>query len=220
MSTCTTGGASGGLAGAYLKIPKSEHRQTSANIPIASHTEILTLPYRIPIAKISVARTLDYQLQDQTASTLKNLRFQPTIHSAPPSRVPGIPSHQKVFVIQDHVATIEVVQAPLRCLMDMLMMAYDSASKSHQLRRDAMEKGGGAPTIFHRPYADSRLFAVVEAFSFGALGMEIGPHWGGAGTQNIVTDYCAINVQAVPPVNTQILDVASKTMEKMLNELC
>ena len=44
MSTCTTGGASGGLAGAYLKIPKSEHRQTSANIPIASHTEILTLP--------------------------------------------------------------------------------------------------------------------------------------------------------------------------------
>jgi len=37
-------GASGGLAGAYLKKQKSENRQTSANIQSASHTEILTLP--------------------------------------------------------------------------------------------------------------------------------------------------------------------------------
>ena len=37
-------GASGGLAGACLKTPKSENRQTSANIQSASHTEILTLP--------------------------------------------------------------------------------------------------------------------------------------------------------------------------------
>jgi hypothetical protein len=45
MGTCTTGGASGGLAGACLKKkPETKNRQTSDNIPIASHTEILTLP--------------------------------------------------------------------------------------------------------------------------------------------------------------------------------
>lgn len=175
--------------------------------------------YRIPLSKISVARALDHQLQDHTAITLENLRFKPSIHSAPPGGVPGTPSDQKVLVIQDHVATIEVVQAPLRCLMDMLTMAYDFALKSHHLRRDALEKTGGAPTIFHRHYADSRLFAVVEALSFSALGMEIGPHWGEAGTQNIIMDYRAINVQVVPPVNTQVLDVASRAMEKMLDGL-
>src|SRR5674476_556557 len=50
MITCATGGASGGLAGAYLKKPESEYRQTSANIQSASHTEILTLPFSMTLA--------------------------------------------------------------------------------------------------------------------------------------------------------------------------
>jgi len=175
--------------------------------------------YRIPIAKVSLARDLDPQLHDLTAITLENLRFRPTIYSAPPGQMPGVPNDKRVFVIQDDVATIEVVQAPLRCLMDMLTIAYDAASKSYQLRRDAKEKTGGAPTIFHRHYADSRLFAVVEALSFCALGMEIGPHWGAPGAQHLVNNYRAINVQAKPPFNTQVLDVASKAMEDMLDGL-
>jgi hypothetical protein len=62
--------------------------------------------------------------------------------------------------------------------MDMLTMAYDAASGSYKIRKESKEKTGGAPTIFHRPFGDSRLFAVVDALSFSAMGMEIGPYWG------------------------------------------
>jgi hypothetical protein len=175
--------------------------------------------YRVPSAKVSLALALEPQIQDKTATTIENLRFRPTIRSASPGVVQGVPKDQRVFVIQDDAPTIEVVQAPLRCLMDILTIAYKGAYSGHQLRREAKEKTGGAPTIFHRHYADSRLFATVEALSFSALGMEIGPHWGVSGTSNIVNDYRAINVQTVPPVNAQFLDFASKTMENTLDRL-
>src|ERR1035437_6089857 len=85
MATCTTGGASGGLAGAHLKRSKSQHRQTSANIPTASHTEIRTLPtalsaegffyHRAPTTK-SVTRRLQSIWQGSNTGVVRDPRDQ------------------------------------------------------------------------------------------------------------------------------------------------
>jgi hypothetical protein len=175
--------------------------------------------YRVPSAKVSLARSLDSAIQDQTAIALESLRFRPTVHSIAPGRVEGVPDTQRVIVIQDDVATIEVVQAPLRCLMDMLTIAYDAASGSYKIRKESKQQTGGAPTIFHRPFGDSRLLAVVEALSFSAMGMEIGPYWGTPPTVEVVVDYRAVNVQARPPFSAQFLDVAGHSMKRMLDGL-
>ena len=175
--------------------------------------------YRIPPAKMSLARALDPAIQDGTAAALERLRFQPTIRSFAPGVLDGVPEGQRVFVIQDDVATIEVVQAPLRCLMDMLKFAYDAASASYVIRRESKEKTGGAPTIFHRAFWDSRLFSVVEALSFAAMGMEIGPFWGAPAKVEVVVDYRAVNVQAIPPIAPQVLDSARVAMKGVLDGL-
>ena len=175
--------------------------------------------YRVPLAKVSLARALDSAIQDGTATAFESLRFQPRIRSFAPGVLDGVPENQRVFVIQDDVATIEVVQAPLRCLMDMLTMAYEAASGSYVMRRESKEKTGGAPTIFHRTFGDSRLFAVVDALSFAVMGMEIGPYWGAPAKVEFVTDYRAVNVQAIPPIGAQVLDGARVAMKGMLDGL-
>ena len=80
MGTCTTGGASGGLAGAFLKKPETKNRQTSDNIPTASHTEILTPPETPPInpeslraghERLSAQRVEDTLLAESAADTAR-----------------------------------------------------------------------------------------------------------------------------------------------------
>lgn len=175
--------------------------------------------YRVPSAKVSLARSLDPFILDGTATLLERLRFQPTIRSFAPGVIAGVPKNQRAFVIQDDVATIEVVQDPLRCLMDMLKVAYDATSASYVIRRESKETTGGVPTIFHRAIWDSRLFSVVEALSFAAMGMEIGPYWGTPAKVEFVFDYRAVNVQTTPPIGAHVLDGAKVAMKEMLDGL-
>src|SRR4051794_30605417 len=117
--------------------------------------------YVTPRAKIVLARTLDPMITDEIAERLYTARFSPTISSAPlvafDSSAPPPPDGPNAFVLEDEPFVIEMLQAPLQCLMGILTFGYESAERIHKVRVEAKAKTGTAPTIFHRPYADSRL---------------------------------------------------------------
>jgi hypothetical protein len=173
--------------------------------------------YRVPIPKLALARSVDPQIRNESFAFLEALRVRPTIRSAAPGLVAGLPPNQRVLIIEDHAATIEVIQGPLRCLMGIALDAYATPASMHHLRVEAKRTTGGAPTIFHQPYADSRLFGVIEALCFYLLGLEVGLRWGAPGTKDLDLSYRAVNVCAVPPIDPQLLDIANNQMRVILD---
>lgn len=171
--------------------------------------------YMVPSEKVAVCRALDPQITDATAIALQSLRFRPTVQVG---KVPDV-RDKRVFVIQDQPAAIELIRAPLNCLMGLYLDKYEYTKSVRDMVAEAEEKTGGRPTIFHRPYADACLPSFIEAACFYALGLEVGTRFASPGQANIDTAYRAVNVQTLPPVDPALLGVAIKSAQRMLDAL-
>lgn len=176
--------------------------------------------YRVPEPKIVLARAVDPAMVDKTQVRLRAVRFNPTISSAPLAAFDSsAASKSNAFLVDDEPFVIELLQAPLRCLMDILTLSFQSAQEAHNLRSAARQKTGGAPTIFHRPFADSRLCATLEALCYFAHGLSIGPFEARDGMSEIDVSYRAVNLRTRPPVDAVLARLARESMEEMLREL-
>jgi len=171
--------------------------------------------YIVPSQKVALCRALDSQITDATAFTLQSLRFRPTVHAGRFQEI----GNRHAFAIQDQPAVIELIRAPLNCLMDLFLDKYEYAKSLRNLGSYAENKTGGRPTIFHRPYADAYLPSFIEAACFYALGLDVGTRFALPGHVNIDTAYRAVNVQVVPPVDPAVLRVAFQYGQRMLNDL-
>jgi len=171
--------------------------------------------YVVPSQKVAVCRAVDPQITEATGTALQSLRFRPTVQVG---RVTEI-HDKRVFFIQDQPAAIELIRAPLNCLMGLYLDKYEYTKRLRDIVVEAEEKTGGRPTIFHRPYADACLPSFIEAACFYALGLEVGTRFASPGQANIDTAYRAVNVQTLPPVAPDLLGVAFHAGQRMLDAL-
>lgn len=172
--------------------------------------------YVVPPQKVAISRALDPQITEATVTALQSLRFRPTVHLG---RIPEM--HDKLaFFIQDQPAVIELLRAPLNCLMGLYLDKYEFTKSLHEeMVAEADKKAGGRPTIFHRPYADACLPSFIEAACFYVLGLEVGTRFASPGQSNIDITYRAVNVQTLPPVDPVVLGVAIQYSQRMLDAL-
>lgn len=171
--------------------------------------------YVVPSQKVAVCRALDPQITEATGTALHSLRFRPTV------QVGWVPAMhgKRAFFIQDQPAAIELVRAPLNCLMGLYLDKYEFTKHLRDMVTEAEEMTGGRPTIFHRPYADACLPSFIEAACFYALDLEVGTRFASPGQANIDTAFRAVNVQTLPPVDPAVLGIAIQAGQRMLDEL-
>jgi hypothetical protein len=170
--------------------------------------------YAVPSQKVAVCRAMDPQITEATGTALQSLRFRPTVQVG---RVPRM-HDKRAFFIQDQPAAIELIQAPLKCLMGLYLDKYEYTKPWRDMIAEG-EETGGRPTIFHRPYADACLPSFIEAVCFYALGLEVGSRFASPGQANFDTAYRAVNVQTLPPVDPAVLGAAFQAGQRMLDEL-
>lgn len=171
--------------------------------------------YVVPSQKVSVCRALDPQITETTETTFQSLRFRPSVRLV---RAPGM-HDKRAFLIQDKPAMIELIRAPLNCLMALYLDKYEFTKSWSDMVSEAEETTGERPTIFHRPYADACLPSFIEAMCFYALGLEVGTRFASPGSANIDKAYRAVNVQTLPPVDPAVLRIAFQAGQRMLDEL-
>lgn len=179
--------------------------------------------YSPPRAKIALARSLDPRITDETANRLASARFSPTIKAAPRATSNGLASSPSAganfFLVDDDPFIIEMLQAPLQCLMDVLTFSYEAAERVYKVRREAENKTGGVATIYHRPFADSRLYATLEALCYYAWGFPIGPYVTPHGQGDVDVSYRAVNVRGRPPIRPILVSTSRTAMRDMLDGL-
>lgn len=105
--------------------------------------------FAVPPQKVAVCRALDSQITEATATALQSLHFRPTVQVG---RVPKVPD-KRVFVIQDQPATIELVRAPLNCLMGLYLDKYEYTKRLRDVVAEAEDMTGAAPRFFIGPTA-------------------------------------------------------------------
>ncbi len=171
--------------------------------------------YVVPFQKVSICRALDPQVTEATAFALQALRFRPTVQACKDPKL----RDKRVFVIRDHPAAIELVRAPLNCLMDLYLNKYEHTKPIADMVSEAEEKMGGRPTIFHRPYADACLPSFIEAACFYALGLDVGTRFASPGEADLDLAYRAVNVRTVPPVDPTVLCSATHAGQRTLDAL-
>ncbi|MFJ9452208.1 hypothetical protein [Herbaspirillum sp. NPDC101397] len=171
--------------------------------------------YVVPSQKVAVCRALDPQITETTGAALQSLRFNPTVHVG---RVPQLPD-KRAFFIQDQPAAIELIRAPLNCLMGLYVDKYEYTKRSRDIAAEAEAKTGGRPTIFHRPYSDACLPSFIEAGCFYAFGFEVGTQFASPDRASIDNAYRAVNVQTLPPVDPALLKIAIQASQRKLDAL-
>lgn len=171
--------------------------------------------YVVPSQKVAVCRALDPQITKATETALQSLRFRPNVQVG---RVTEM-HDKRAFFIQDQPAAIELIRAPLNCLMGLYLDKYEYTKQLRDIVAEAEEKTGGRPTIFHRPYADACLPSFIEAACFYALGLEVGTRFASPGRANIEKAYRAVNVQTLPPLDAAVLGDAIQAGQRMLDAL-
>jgi hypothetical protein len=124
---------------------------------------------------------------------------------------------ERFMVIEDEPHIIELVQNPLRCLMDLLTLSWPLASEMRAVRELAKETGG-APTIFHQPYTDGPIPALTEAINFYVNQLEVGPRYS-AHQQGFNQGYRSTEIVGHPPVDAHLFKVAQEITTEMFESL-
>jgi hypothetical protein len=180
--------------------------------------------FRVPESKVQLAALLDRKITPQTCTTLMEARFAPDIDQGPPGAIellfPSLAAHrnERFFVVKDSPHVIELVQNPLRCLLNLINRAWPTATEMRAIREKSVRESGAAPTIFHQPYTDGPLFALIEAVAFYVQGLEIGPN---ALTEadGINRGYRSSEVIGRPPLDPRLFDIAQKVTQEMFKSL-
>lgn len=186
--------------------------------------EWLIRSYRVPASKVRLAALVDREITPETRTELSEARFSPDVDKGPPGTItmlfPALADHsgERFLVIKDSPHVIELIQNPIRCLMDLINRAWSTATRMRAVREKSVRESGGAPTIFHQPYSDGPLFALIEALSFYVQGLAIGPNAlpekGG-----VNRGYRSFEVVGRPPVDPRLFDVAQKMTREMFKSL-
>lgn len=171
--------------------------------------------YSVPPQKVLVCSALDPQITEATGAALRSLRFRPTVRVGSTQDMHG----KRAFFIEDQPAVIEVVRAPLNCLMGLYLDKYEFTKSLCEMVAESEEETGGSPTIFHRPYADACLPSFIEAACFHSLGLEVGTRFASPGRVDIDSAYRAVNVQTLPPVDPVVMEAAIQSGQRKLDAL-
>lgn len=183
----------------------------------------LIAAYRVPEPKISLAGLIEPRLTDERRALISAVRFQPSVAVGPSgsamvllSPESGVHPSDRYLLVEDEPHVIELLQGPLRAMMGLIRSTYQTASSAVDMRAQSASTGS-MPTIFHKPYADSRLPAVIEALAFYACALDFGPHW--ARGMDMDISYRAVNVHGGPPFDAAFLEHARALTARMLDDL-
>jgi hypothetical protein len=179
--------------------------------------------YSPPAPKIRLARLIDPSITDQTEHILLDTRFRPTVRAGAPDVLAVVaPSlvgtqPQRFFLLEADPHVIELVQNPLRCLIDMMSRTMPTAEECAQIVQSAKQTGN-PPTIFHQPYSDGPLVALVEAMFFYVHGLTLGPV--GAEVSTAVNmGFRSVEVIGRPPIDPKLFEVAQASSESLFENL-
>jgi hypothetical protein len=182
----------------------------------------LIAAYRVPEAKIELAQLIEPRLTEGLRRQIAAIAFHSSVKVAPSGAImnfaPALAEDpgDRYFLVEDDPCVIELVQNPLRAMMSLIRSTYHTARYLRETKVQAAATGS-PPMIFHRPYADSRLPAVVEALAFYACGLDIGPRW--ATGMEFDFSYKAVNVHGAPPFDATLLQGARDLTSSMLDSL-
>src|SRR5262249_45420207 len=100
---------------------------------------------------------------------------------------------------------------------DLFSRGWEAAANLREINQKARETGRG-PKVFHQPYADGPLHALVEAAAYYVQGMAIGPNaWKPKSAIN--RGYRSIQVVGQPPFETRLFEMAQKMTREMFSSL-
>lgn len=184
--------------------------------------EWLFSTYCVPPLKLELAKQIEPCLTGEIAEFLLRARLSPNISIGGVESLrlptgPGQAVDDRIAVFEDEPYLIEVVQAPLRALMSVLVQCSNTVEKMRQMRDAAMATSDKPPDIFHHPYADSRLPAILEALIYFCHALSLGPKW--ATEQSVDIGYRAVNIHCRPPVEERLVVVVREVAAKQLGEL-
>lgn len=180
--------------------------------------------FRVPKMKIRIASLMDPEIVPSTWTTLSNARFAPDVKMGPAGAIgeffPSLASHmaERFLVVEDDPSIIELVQNPIRCLVDLINRVWPTATRMRALREESSRETGGAPTIFYQPYTDGPLFALIEGLAFYAQGLVIGPN-ATPDTHGVNFGYRSFQVVGRPPVDSRLFEIAQKMEKEMFRSL-
>lgn len=161
--------------------------------------------YVVPTPKVTLAAMVEPRIDLALAEVLKEIKFRPKIQIRPIDQVrpmePGIigGNDYRVLLVKDKAHVIELLHYPLRCLMSCIIPNCQTAANMRELQRLAAETSDNPMQIFHHPYTDSRLSALIEAVCFYTYGLDIGLTYAEFGKFEIDRSYRSVNVRARPP---------------------
>jgi hypothetical protein len=182
----------------------------------------LIASYRVPEPKITLAQSIEPAMTDVVRAMIAKVEFRSTVKAAPSGSLIGFAPvmadqpTDRFMLVEDEPYVIELLQGPLRAMMGLIRSTYKTATGLRDLKVRAADTGS-QPRIYHRPHADSRLPAVVEALSFYALGLDLGPKWSAGADFDHA--YRAVNVHGRPPFDPAMLAAARSATSIMLASL-
>lgn len=176
--------------------------------------------FLVPASKVQLAALLDQVASAATWSTVAQVRFKPTIKAGPAGGLRHRDERlaaDRFLLVTDQAHVIELVRTPINCLKDLLDRAWSTASELRAMRKRAADATGGAPTIFHQPYADGPLYALIEAVAFYVHGLDLG-----SGTllehRGLNRGFRSFEVVGVLPVDQTLFQIAQQAMRQILRQ--
>lgn len=168
----------------------------------------LIASYRVPLTKLKLAKLIDSSIKDETVEALIGSKFKPNI-------IIKQINNDRSLIIEDEPHIIELIQNPINCMLDLLYRAWETPEEISKLKEKLYENTGGIPNVFHQPYTDGPLPAIIEAIVFYIHGLEIGPHC----SPGINQGYRSVEVVGQPPFNPDLFDMAQKISERIFKSL-
>ena len=180
--------------------------------------------YQAPETKLKLAHLMDPSIKPKTLQILLDARFKPNVSAGPAGTIarvaPGL-AHlvdSRYFLVEDKPYVIELVQNPIRCIMNVMSRAWPTAQRMFKMMQDSVKETGKPPTVFHQPYTDGPLFALVEALVFYVHGLSLGPI-GFEHASGLNFGYRSVEIIARPPVDTKQMEIAQEMHERMFQSL-
>ena len=183
----------------------------------------LVRSFRVPASKVRIASLLDSRISPETSARLEKARLDPTIKKGEAGTIeklfPSLAEHanERFFVVMDQPHVLELAAKPVQCLNDLLNRGWLTAAKLRGIKQKAKETGDG-PMIFHQPYADGPLHALIEASAFYVQDMAIGPN-ALPPPRGINRGYRSIEVTGQPPFDPRLFEVAQEMTRHMFSSL-
>ncbi|WP_263351352.1 hypothetical protein [Acidicapsa acidisoli] len=180
--------------------------------------------YRVPEAKIRISALQAPEIKESTLQTLRDLRWRANISMGAAGTItqiaPGLSqfSDKRFFVVEDEPHVIEVIQNPIRCILDLISRFWPTASKMRKLI-DETKDGSEGPVIFHQPYTDGSMAALVEALVFYAHRLELGPRYSEVANNAINRGYRSVEVVGHPPIDAKFIEIGQESAERMFESI-